>query len=384
MAAGVGSRTSRWSSIRARELDVSAAPGWNEGGPVGVLELWPRLEVDRLSALVEATVQPAVSSRLVQRRLDAVSSVACVAPAGRLVRLEGAMLETRICVAVSPRFGFVGDSVRKGQKKMERVGYVFHETGELTFPDREVLSVDFPAVHVALPFKHNYFNWMFKAIGGLLIAREFFPRDARVVVRLALERFEAETLAAVGVDPDSVFVLPPDSVVEFPELYLLPLTASRDGVPAPTVVNALRMLAQDRVDSARPRRVYITREQSSRRRIVNGEEVRVTLAKHGFTEVSTEDLSVQEQIGLFANAEAVIGVHGAGLTNAVFCAPGTVLVELQPDLRKLKPTYWNMAAVSGLRYIQIVCKSLTGRINSDIEVDCSHLDSLLQRRLPTR
>jgi hypothetical protein len=372
------------SSFRAHELDVSKAPGWDEGEPVGVLELWPRAEVDRLSALVEATVQPAVSPRVVQGRLDAMPGAACAAPAGRLVRLEDGMLETRICVALSPRFGFVGDSVRKGQKKMERVGYVFHETGELTFPDREVLSVDFPAVHLALPTKHNYFNWMFKAFGGLLIAREFLPRDARIVVRLGLEPFEAETLAAVGVDPDSVFVLPPDCVVHFPELYLLPRTASRDKVLAPTVVNALRTLAQGQAGPARPTRVYVTREKSSRRRIVNQEEVRATLAQHGFTEISAENLGVEEQIGLFADAEAVIGVHGAGLTNAVFSSPGTVLVELQPDVRKLRHTYWNLAAVSGLRYIQIVCKSLTGHVHSDIEIDCSHLDSLLRRRLPTR
>jgi Glycosyltransferase 61 len=382
VAAGFRSRSSRWSSIRARELDVSSAPRWDEEGPVVVLELWPGVEVDRLSALVEASVQPGVSSRLAQRRLASMPGPSFAGPAGRLVRLEDGMLESRICVAASPRFGFVGDSVRKGPKKLERVGYVLHETGELIFPDRRVVSVDFPAVNVALPYRHNYFRWMFEGIGGLLTAREFIPRDVRVVVRQALKPFEAETLAAVGVDPDSVFVLPANCVVQFPELYLLPRPATTDGALAPTAANAVRRLARYQVDSARPGRLYVTREESSRRRIVNHDEVLVTLARHGFSEVSAERLSVSEQIALFAQAEAVIGVHGAGLTNAVFSAPGTLLVELQPELRKMRPVYWNLAAVAGLRYVQVVCKSPTRRRHSDIEVDCSHLDAVLMRQFP--
>jgi capsular polysaccharide biosynthesis protein len=84
--------------------------------------------------------------------------------------------------------------------------------------------------------------------------------------------------------------------------------------------------------------------------------VGITLARHGFSEVSPEGLSVSEQIALFAQAEAVSRVFGAGLTNAVFSPPGSLLIDLQADWRKPKPLFWNMAASFGLRYVQIVCK----------------------------
>jgi capsular polysaccharide biosynthesis protein len=262
------------------------------------------------------------------------------------------------------------------------VGCVVHESGEFTFPDREFVSVDFPAVNLALPYEHNYFHWMFEALGGLLIAREFLPRGGRVVVRLGLEPFEAETLAAIGIAPDSVFVLPPDRVVHFPELYVLPRPFRRSA-PAPIVANALRGLAHVQADSAGPKRLYVTRSRASCRRIVNHDEVLVTLERHGFSEVSAEGLSVSEQIALFAQAEAVIGVHGAGLANAVFCAPETLLIELQPERReRIHLLYWNVAAIAGLRYIRIICKALTRQLHSDLEVDCSHLDAVLRRRLP--
>jgi capsular polysaccharide biosynthesis protein len=356
-------------------LDVSSAPGWNASGPVEVLELSPPVEVDRRTALVEATVQQGVSSNPAKTLTDSFE-----APAVRLTRLEDALLETRMCVAMSQRFGFVRESVRQGRRKLERAGYVVHETGELTFPERETVSVDFPAIHVALPYEqHNYFHWTFEALAGLLIAGEHLPRDARVVVRLEPARYEAETLASLGIAPESVLVLPPERVVQFPELYVLPRPFDKSA-PAPIVADVLRGLVPDQATEAPSRRLYVAR--SSRRRIVNEEELRATLERHGFSEVSAEGLSVSEQIALFAQAEAVIGVHGAGLANSVYSPPGALLIELQPERREgLQLLYWNVAAICGLRYIRIVCKSLTRRLHSDLEVDCSHLDAVLRRWL---
>jgi hypothetical protein len=381
MAPGPDVRSPRSSLARVPELDVSSAPSWNTGGPLEVLEFSPTIEVDRQSALVEAMVQPGVAAKPLQSGHASSPSDSFEAPAARLVRLEDAILETRMCVAMSPRFGYVRDSVRQGRRKLERAGYVVHEAGEFTFPDREMVSVDFPAVNVALPYEpHNHFHWMFEAIGGLLIARDFLPRDLRVIVSPGLAPFEAETLSAVGISPDSIVVLPADRFVTFPELYVLPRPFRRSA-PSPIVANALRGLVPVRTDSARPRRLYVTR--SSRRRIVNHDEVLVTLERHGFSEVSAEGLSVSEQIALFAQAEAVIGVHGAGLANAVFSAPGSLIIELQPERREgINLLYWNLAASSQLRYVRMICRSLTRRLHSDLEVDCAHLEAVLRRRLP--
>jgi hypothetical protein len=75
-------------------LDVSSAPTWNAGGPLEVLEFSPPVEVDRRSALVEATVQPGVSSNTAKSGFASSPRDSFEAPAARLVRLEDAMLET--------------------------------------------------------------------------------------------------------------------------------------------------------------------------------------------------------------------------------------------------------------------------------------------------
>ena len=46
-----------------------------------------------------------------------------------------------------------------------------------------------------------------------------------------------------------------------------------------------------------------------------------------FVIFSAEHLSVADQIALFRKARLVFGPHGAGFTNLLFCAPGTVVIE---------------------------------------------------------
>jgi capsular polysaccharide biosynthesis protein len=46
--------------------------------------------------------------------------------------------------------------------------------------------------------------------------------------------------------------------------------------------------------------------------------------------VRSDELSVGDQMRIFERSTVVIGMHGAGLANILFCAPGTHVVELLP------------------------------------------------------
>jgi capsular polysaccharide biosynthesis protein len=73
----------------------------------------------------------------------------------------------------------------------------------------------------------------------------------------------------------------------------------------------------------------------------------------GFESVSLDGMRVRDQATLFASAECVVGTHGAGLTNIVFCDVGTAVIEL------FSPTYvngcyWGIANHAGLEYWYIL------------------------------
>jgi capsular polysaccharide biosynthesis protein len=67
-----------------------------------------------------------------------------------------------------------------------------------------------------------------------------------------------------------------------------------------------------------------------RRGILNEEVFHAYLEKNGFVIVRLENYSIEQQINMFMNAKFIIGVHGAGLTNIVFCKSGTNVVEIIP------------------------------------------------------
>ena len=55
-----------------------------------------------------------------------------------------------------------------------------------------------------------------------------------------------------------------------------------------------------------------------------------SLDSYQFEAVRTEKLTLKEETELFANAEVVVGAHGAGFANLLFCHPNCVMVEFFP------------------------------------------------------
>lgn len=57
--------------------------------------------------------------------------------------------------------------------------------------------------------------------------------------------------------------------------------------------------------------------------MTNEDEVVEKLVSLGFVEVFTEDLSMEEKIGLFSHAKVVVGAIGGGMVNLLFSPPTT-------------------------------------------------------------
>lgn len=90
-----------------------------------------------------------------------------------------------------------------------------------------------------------------------------------------------------------------------------------------------------------PKRVYISRrswvhgdksnmgtDYTSRRRLVNEEELVDYLVANGFVEIFTECMSMREKIHLFSQTEGIIGPIGGGLCNALFANKECSLISI--------------------------------------------------------
>ena len=94
--------------------------------------------------------------------------------------------------------------------------------------------------------------------------------------------------------------------------------------------------------------------------------------------VKLSDYSFTEQIMLFKKASFVIGLHGAGFANTVFCDPGTKIIELKSV--SAGDMFKNLCIKNNLSYKSICSENKKFNWNNqhgDIEIDTKLLKSLL-------
>ncbi|WP_265547575.1 glycosyltransferase family 61 protein [Roseomonas mucosa] len=131
-----------------------------------------------------------------------------------------------------------------------------------------------------------------------------------------------------------------------------------EGAPSEFVHSFYRGFLSELGISGKPeRRIFLTRKRAPKRKVVNEAAVENILLRMGFEVVAAEDLSVPEQISMFANTAILIGPHGAGLANSVFMPEGAHVVEFMPDDYTF-PFFQNLACVCKVKYSSILTPTL--------------------------
>jgi hypothetical protein len=131
-----------------------------------------------------------------------------------------------------------------------------------------------------------------------------------------------------------------------------------------------------------PKKIYVSRAKSPRRKILNEEEVIQMLTRYGLQTVFFEDLSFKEQVLHAYHAKMVVSIHGAGLTNILFMQPGSKVLELTsvntlPDL-----CYFSLADAVDVQYYYQFCRkeieTMTAQ-DANLFVDIARLEANLQQ-----
>jgi len=105
------------------------------------------------------------------------------------------------------------------------------------------------------------------------------------------------------------------------------------------------------------RRLYISRA-GCRRNVVNEEAIIRILIQHGFEIYNPSQET--EQPRDFAESAVVVGAHGGGLADLVFCQPGTKVLELIPT-DHVYPYYYSLSDAAKLDYGCLICRSTDER-----------------------
>ena len=89
-------------------------------------------------------------------------------------------------------------------------------------------------------------------------------------------------------------------------------------------------------DNSYPKKIFIDRSDATSnhsefRKILNEQEIIEKLKSDGYKAIRLADISFNEQVKTFFNAEKIIGLHGAGFANLIFCKPNTEILEIKPS-----------------------------------------------------
>jgi Glycosyltransferase 61 len=198
----------------------------------------------------------------------------------------------------------------------------------------------------------NYYHWLVQTIPGLDWSARNIGAGNVTLLSGDLKPWQAETLEILGYDRVSRIVLDPGHHYSIPRLEYSEFqngsTAFEISLSAQRIYDRLAAAAMDGTP-ANTEILYVARTDSVNRAAENEEALIGLLEAEGVRVVVPGSLSVRQQVNLFGKTRAVIGPHGAGLTNIVFCRPGTIFYEFLPS-HYLNPCFSRLAQAAGLEY----------------------------------
>lgn len=147
------------------------------------------------------------------------------------------------------------------------------------------------------------------------------------------------------------------------------------------IIKKLRKRMTGAVQGTPDVKIYISRSKANKRKIKNEDEILSLLDKFGFQQVFCEEMSFTEQIKLFRQIKYLVTNHGAGLSNMVFMAAGTNVLELRKNDDDHSNCYYSLASSLDLNYYYLKCAAVNEREDSytaDMIVNTTELAKQIQ------
>ncbi|MEX2527841.1 MAG: glycosyltransferase 61 family protein [Gemmatimonadota bacterium] len=201
----------------------------------------------------------------------------------------------------------------------------------------------------------GYFHWLMEVLPGLIAALEHYP-EATVLLHPNSPGYVSEALQLLS-ERDT------DRTHRETIVSPIPVRACRAVLPGREAYSGFIQLEDvERIreslrvshGSRAHRLIYVSRRGTTRRSLENEPDVEAELERRGFEIIRAEQLTLRAQIELFSEARVVIGPHGAGLANLVWCPAETRVVELFPA-GIFNDCYARLACVRGLSYWPLEC-----------------------------
>ena len=264
--------------------------------------------------------------------------------------------------------------------------------GTFIMPGHVSRTIDDCCLLLQRPWSENFGHWLVDQAAALsfLVESGALPTRHIIVTKtasLGLRQVIRQTIDAILPDAivyehdigevwrcrDLAYLMP----VHVPPLFKLPAALQslrKHLLPPPSSLSEATLPT---------RRLHVLRSKGGSRRLVNEAEILEISARYGFETIVPETHSVREQARIFGEAESIVGVKGAALTNIIFAPPSCRVMVLSPG-DFIDPFYWNIAGTHHAHYAELfgaLAQEDRATSHNDFTIDPIRFDAALQRIL---
>lgn len=233
-----------------------------------------------------------------------------------------------------------------------------------------------PVFSLVGPWATDYYHWLVDylvQVFAIEAYRERTGRDPLVLIPSDPPTWLLESIPLAGIDPNRI-VEWSGTRAHFSRLVIgaarrHTASTSDDYIHSPAAMarlgDRIRTAVEGERSNEQTHRLYVSRADAPDRRVRNEAELVDTLEEYSFERFVPGEHAFEEQVRRFANAEVILGPHGAGLTNLIF-APETTLVELFGEYRNA--CFFALARGMGHEYACVTCRPEGQDIVTDVDV----------------
>lgn len=217
-----------------------------------------------------------------------------------------------------------------------------------------------PTILLTNGSKNNYYHWHINMLPIACSSKQKINSGKFRVISHYLNKWQKRSLQLLGVDLLAIEQVDGEILLCRSLIYSSCLSKISFLLPKniKSTFESVKNCFWENVESPlkqSPELIFISREDTGRRKLLNESEVFNALESLGFVKVNPGSLSYDQQIQTFANAKVIVGQHGAGLTNIGFAPSDCKVIEILSE-NYINICYWRLTQVLDHKYAYIVAK----------------------------
>lgn len=251
-------------------------------------------------------------------------------------------------------------------------GKKFHPVISFPFLGKRLKNIE-KAIFIITPeASNNFYHWHLDLLPRILLCKivieDFSSRH--IIIHSELKKYEKEFYEYLGIDPKKIICLNNYKVLPVSDLIVPKYTFDYDRQLDIYGDNSTKWKKKIfnyvknnvfKIDATVENQtlVYLQRGGDNRfgRNLIGEDEIIPLLKKIGFQIYNPINYSIKEQAEILSKAKCVVSIHGAAMSNIVYCKEDTLIIELMSPFN-LPNCFNNISKNFGLKYESIELKPI--------------------------